>query len=238
MTMNLQKCLIVDDSAKAGTELRDYITQLPFFLPPDVCHSVTEALGLLRQKSYNLVCLDMHRPGLNGFDLIGSFSKHVPVIVTSTNAEYAVDSFDLGIVDYVLKPFTFLRFTRAVNRALSVRLTPGSQTGYPFIFLKTGHTFQRFDYADIDYVQAYGIYCKIAGQQKIVAVNDTISNLENVLPRQQFLRVHKSYIVNLSKITSYSYRSISVGSQQIPLGAAYRERFQGFLGLLGKKSDA
>ncbi|GAB3913262.1 LytTR family DNA-binding domain-containing protein [Larkinella knui] len=235
--MNLQKCLIVDDSAKAGTELRDYITRLPFFLPPDVCTSITEALGLLRQKSYTLVCLNVHQTGLAGLDLIRSFVKQVPVIVTSAYAEFAVDSFDLGIVDYLLKPFTFLRFTRAVNRALSVQFSPGMATGYPFIFLKTGHTFQRFDYVDIDYVQAYGIYCKIAGQQKVVAVNDTISNLEQVLPRQQFIRIHKSYIVNLAKVTSYSYRSISVGTQQIPLGAAYRERFQGFLNLLGKKIE-
>ncbi|RRB04757.1 LytR/AlgR family response regulator transcription factor [Larkinella rosea] len=230
-----KQCLIIGDSNT--TELSNYLNQLPLFSAADVCTSLTEAWKMLRQKSYNLVWLDMHKPDQTGLDMIRSFPKHIPVIVTSTHADFAVDSFDLGVVDYLLKPFTFLRFTRAINRALSAQLTTGNATKHPFIFLKMGYSFQRFDYQDIDYVQAYGIYSKIIRRQKVDAVNDTISNLEQGLPNEQFLRVHKSYIVNLAKMTSYSSRTISIGDHQIPLGAAYRERFQGFLSLLNNKRE-
>ncbi|GAB3930796.1 LytTR family DNA-binding domain-containing protein [Larkinella terrae] len=228
---------MVENSTRTRAEFQEYLARLPVFSPPDFCTSVQEAQKLLRQKPYDLVCLDTHLPDMTGIDQLRSFPKNVPVIVTSDQTDYAVDSFDMDVADYLLKPFTFLRFSRAVNRALSVKRDPEKQTGHSFIFLKKGHAYQRFDYEDIDYVQAYGIYCKIIKHPSVAAVNDTISNLENVLPNQQFLRVHKSYIVNLSKITSYSLRSISVGTHQIPLGAAYRERFQGFLGLLGKKNE-
>jgi DNA-binding LytR/AlgR family response regulator len=235
--MNQQNWLIMSDSAQGCSELREYGTRLPFFLPPDHCTSIAEARELLRQKSYSLVCLDTHLPNLADMKLIRSFPKHIPLIVTSDHPDFAIDSFDLDVVDYLLKPFPFPRFARAVNRAMSLQCCTDNTAAYPFIFLKKGHTFQRFDYTDIDYVQAYGIYCKIIKRQKVDAVNDTISNLEHSLPGQQFLRIHKSYIVNLEKITSYSYRSISIGGEQLPLGAAYRERFQGFLGLLGKKME-
>ncbi|GAB3265370.1 LytTR family DNA-binding domain-containing protein [Larkinella harenae] len=194
-----------------------------------------EARELSRSKPYSMIWLDVSLTPQYELEHLRSLAKDVPVIVSSTSADLAVDGFEAGVADYLLKPFTFLRFIRAVNRALTVHASASIPEEHPFLFLKKGHTFQRFDHDHIDYIQAYGIYCKINGAGKMEVVNDTISRLEQVLPSQQFLRIHKSYIVNLSKVTGYSYRSISVGPHELPLGAAYRERFQGFLSLLGKK---
>ncbi|GAB3328024.1 LytTR family DNA-binding domain-containing protein [Larkinella ripae] len=235
--MGSQQCLIIEQSATAVAELKEYVSRLPFFSTPDICASVSEAWELLRSKTYSLVCLDINLLDLSTVDLIHSFAKQAPVIVTSVHADLAVDGFNLGVVDYLLKPFTFLRFTRAVNRALSIQIAAQDENAHPFLFLKKGHTFQRFDYSTIEYIQAYGIYCKVIGPQKVDVVNETISNLEQVLPSQQFLRIHKSYIVNLAMITGYSYRSISVGAHQLALGAVYRDRFEGFLSLLGKRNE-
>ncbi|MGA0557828.1 LytR/AlgR family response regulator transcription factor [Larkinella sp. VNQ87] len=230
-----QQCLIVEQAIVA--EFRDYLKRLPFFSLPEVCNSLAEAQGLLQKKSYELICLEVDLLSQAELDLIRSFPRHIPLVIASSRPEMALEGFDLGAADFLLKPFTFLRFTRAVNRALSTQVTSDLLVDHPFLFLKKGHSFQRFNYGDIDYIQAYGIYCKIYGKQKVDVVNETISNLEQALPSQQFLRVHKSYIVNLAKITEYSYRTIAIGSHQISLGAAYRERFEGFLRLLGKKGE-
>ncbi|MFC5412124.1 LytR/AlgR family response regulator transcription factor [Larkinella bovis] len=235
--MQVQQCLIVTPSTLAAAELGGYINQLPFLAPPEVCVSTDQAEHLLQTKSYDIVWLDMSHPTTAGARLIRSFAGRVPFIVTSANANFAVEGFQLGVADYLLKPFNYLRFTRAVNRALSAQTTPAIGTEHPFLFLKQGHSFQRFDHSDIDYIQAYGIYCKIYGRRQVDVVNETISRLEQALPGQQFLRIHKSYIVNLTKITGYSYRTINVGQHQLSLGAAYRDRFEGFLSLLGKKEE-
>ncbi|RRB00024.1 LytR/AlgR family response regulator transcription factor [Larkinella rosea] len=233
--MNQRQCLIVEDSAAAVAVLEEYMSRVPFFLPPDVCKSVAEAMVLLQTKKYDLIFLDMHLPDLMGLELLRGFPEPLPVIVTSAHPDFAVDSFDLNVADYLVKPFTLIRFMKAVNRALNVRCASVDPLDPPYTFLKAGHTVQRFDYNDIDYLQAYGVYCKIVNQQKVTAVNETISSLEAILPSQLFLRIHKSYIVNLAKITSYSFRQITLGTTQIPIGAAYRDNFQGFLTSLGNR---
>ncbi|WP_234733774.1 LytR/AlgR family response regulator transcription factor [Tellurirhabdus bombi] len=235
--MKQRQCLIVEDSPSSVSLLKEYIARLPFFLPPAVCGTVAEALSFIQQQPFDLIFLDINLPDQSGIELLHSFPRPLPVIVTTANANYAVDSYDLDVADYLLKPFTFQRFTRALNRALGVRFVNNSLIEQEFVYLKIGHTVQRFDYADIDFIQAYGIYCKISSSQKISVVNDAISNLENNLPKQQFLRIHKSYIINLSKISSYTYRNVTIGNNKIPIGAAYRDRFEGFLRLLDRKSD-
>ncbi|GAB3251591.1 LytTR family DNA-binding domain-containing protein [Larkinella harenae] len=206
-------------------------------MPPQVCSTAQEATVLLQQQEFNLFVLDINLPDQSGLDLIRSFPKVPPVIVTTAHTEYAVESFDMDVADYLLKPFTFTRFTKAVNRALSIQVDQNSLADDDFVFLKVGHAMQRFDYDAIDYVQAFGTYSKVYSNQKVIVVNETISHLETLLPKQQFLRIHKSYLMNLSKINSYSYRNVFIGSAKIPLGASYREKFEGFLTLLDKKLD-
>lgn len=205
-------------------------------MPPQVCGTVEEAMTLLQQHPFSLIFLDINLPDQSGLDLLRFFPKMPSVIVTSTQANHAADSYDLNVSDYLMKPFSFSRFTRAVNRALGVQVAQNSIADGDFIFLKVGHAMQRFDYDSIDYVQAFGTYCKVYINQKVTVVNEIISQLENLLPPQKFLRIHKSYLTNLSKINSYNYRSIFIGSAKIPLGASYREKFEGFLSLLERNS--
>lgn len=235
--MKYRQSLIVDDSESAVGIVQEYLTRLPYFMPPQVCTTVRDAISILQQQQFDLIFLDIHLPDQSGIELIRSFPRPLPVIITSAHSEFAAESYDLNVSDYLLKPFSFGRFTRAINRALGVQLAQNSLAGNQFIFLKVGHSVQRFDYDSIDYIQAFGIYCKVFINQKVIVINEIISNLENLLPRQQFLRIHKSYLLNLSKISSYNYRNIVIGSTKIPLGASYRDKFEGFLSLLDKKSE-
>ncbi|MFC5409230.1 LytR/AlgR family response regulator transcription factor [Larkinella bovis] len=235
--MKSRQCLIVDDSDSSVAILQEYIARLPFFMPPQICSSAREAMALLHQHHFNLVFLDISLPDQTGLDLLRSIPHPLSVIITSAYSEYAVDSYDLNVADYLLKPFSFVRFTKAVGRALGVQVAQNSLAEDNFIFLKVGHAMQRFDYSDIDYVQAFGTYCKVYVNQKIIVVNEIISQLEQLLPAHKFLRIHKSYLTNLAKINSYNYRNVFIGSAKIPLGASYREKFEGFLSLLDKKTE-
>ncbi|MFD1142070.1 LytR/AlgR family response regulator transcription factor [Larkinella insperata] len=235
--MKYRHCLIVEDSGPDADMLREYLARTPFFLPPQVCSNLLEAATLLQQQSFDLILLDIKLPDQPGLDLLRLFPSPLPIIVTTAYTDFAVECYDLSVADYLLKPFTFSRFTRALNRALGVQLSSNSLTEDKYIFLKVGHSMQRFDYDAIDYIQAFGTYCKVFINQKVVVVNEIISNLENLLPKQKFLRIHKSYLTNLSKINSYNYRSVVVGSAKIPLGASYREKFEGFLSLLDRRSE-
>ncbi|MGV3561213.1 LytR/AlgR family response regulator transcription factor [Larkinella arboricola] len=235
--MQYRSCLIIEDSGPDADVLKEYIAKTPFFLAPQVCSNILEASTLLQRQHFDLIFLDIKLPGQSGLDLLRLFPKPLPVIVTTAYPEFAVECYDLSVADYLLKPFTFSRFTRALNRALGVQLASNSLTEDKYIFLKVGHSMQRFDYDAIDYIQAFGTYCKVFINQKVVVVNEIISHLENILPKQKFLRIHKSYLTNLAKINSYNYRSVVVGSAKLPLGASYREKFEGFLNLLDRRSE-
>lgn len=235
--MKYRHCLIVEDSGPDADVLKEYIAKTPFFMPPKVCSNMLEATSLLQQHHFDLVLLDVKLPGQSGLELLRLFPKPLPVIVTTAYTEFAVECYDLSVADYLLKPFTFGRFTRALNRTLGNNLSSNSLTEDHYIFLKVGHSMQRFDFDAIDYIQAFGTYCKVFINGRVIVVNEIISHLEALLPKHKFLRIHKSYLLNLSKINSYSYRSVVVGTAKIPLGASYREKFEGFLSLLDRRSE-
>ncbi|GAB2558425.1 LytR/AlgR family response regulator transcription factor [Spirosoma areae] len=231
-------CLIVEDSPQAIDTLKNYLTRLPFFMPPQVCSTVGEAILQLNQRSYDLILLDMKLPDQSGLELLRSFPSPMPVVVTTAYDEFAVECYDLNIADYLLKPFSIQRFMRSINRALNVQFSLSHFAEQEGIFLKTGRNVQRFSYNSIHYVEALGSYCKIHTNGKVEVVNETISNLQASLPRQWFIRVHKSYIINVDKLTSYSHRFVMISGMQIPIGAIYRDRFQGFLALLTRPGES
>jgi len=225
-------CLIIEDSPQQVTLLREYMGQIPFLAAPTVVGSVSEAIGVFHElpHRHELILLDIHLPGPTGLSLLHAYAHLPPVVVMSSAPEFAVDCYDFDVADYLLKPFSFTRFLRAVNRALGER-SGGADPVQDSIFLKVGHAMQRFAFEEIDFIQAYGIYCKVVSGGRLTVVNETISALEAALNPARFMRVHKSYIINLGKVFSYSHRTILVGEVEIPLGSAYRDAFRAFIGL-------
>ncbi|MCY7359872.1 MAG: LytTR family DNA-binding domain-containing protein [Rudanella sp.] len=237
--MRNRTVLIVEKDESSVLAIVSFLERLPFFSAPTICQSAASAFNYLSQQDFDLVILDMHLPDLTSMDVLHSLPPEYnsPLVVTSSCITYAADCFDLSVVDYLVKPFTFQRFVRGVNRALKVQFTPNSFTDNQAIFLKIGRSIQRFQYDEIDYIEAFGVYSKIWRHQKVTVVNEPISTLETHLPVQRFLRVHKSFIVCLASLTSYSYSSLIAGGTKIPLGASYRPKFDGFLRLLSSTGN-
>jgi DNA-binding LytR/AlgR family response regulator len=237
MSTLVRQVLIVEDDDASLNILTHYLSHLPFFAEPVFCRNVPEAMAAVAKQAFDLILLDMHLPGLSGIDFLKTLSGRYPVVITTSNPDFAVESYDLNVADYLLKPFTLQRFLRAVGRATSVHLSPNALAEPTAVFLKIGRKVQRFDYDTIDYVEAYGIYSKVWSNGSVIVVNEAISALESLLPAQQFLRIHKSYIVNLNKMTSYDFRHVWIGSEKVPLGgASYRTQFQSYLNLLRRDS--
>lgn len=228
--------LIVEDDTDAVQLLQHFISRLPFFSPSDVVTSGAAALKALIKKEYQLVFLDIHLPDFNGKSLIESLPKRPEIIVTTVSPDFATDFYDLDVADYLVKPFEFPRFLRAVNRALkSTKINPGSVSDDSSIYLKVGRKVQSFAYHSIDYVEAYGIYCKIWTTTGMTVVNEPITVLIERLPDRYFVRVHKSYLIHVEKITSYDHRQIELAKVKIPIGVSYKPQLYGLLELLNKK---
>jgi DNA-binding LytR/AlgR family response regulator len=237
MNVPVRQAMIIDDDDASVSLLTDYLSKLPFFAKPVVCQTVPEALAILSHQAFDLILLDIHLPGLSGMDFLRALPTQQPVVVTTSSPEYAVETYDLNVADFLLKPFTLPRFLRAVGRATHLHLAQNTLTDPSAIFLKIGRKVQRFNFEAIDYVEAYGIYSKVCSNGQVVVVNESISTLEGQLPSHSFLRIHKSFLINLSKVVSYDARQVWIGTTKIPLGETYKEPFQSFLNLLQRKTE-
>lgn len=222
--MKTINCLIIDDNSESINQLSLQLKKL-IFANITSCTTYDEALEILRKnKQYDIIFLDMQLQDKSGLDLIGAFPKLPPVIIITAFTHYAHQSYDEDIiVDYLLKPCTDIRLLRAINRALiDTQYLVGSFSGDSSVFLKAGRKITKFDYEQIDYIEAYGVYSKVFNKSALTLVNESISNVETVLPKKQFIRIHKSYIINISKITSYDHKSFYINDTKVPMGASYK----------------
>ena len=225
--MNTFRCIIVDDEPLARNVLEGYISYLPNLKLVASCKNSGEAISILQQHKINLIFCDIKMPGLNGLQFLKSLHQPPKMIITTAYREYAVDGFDLGVSDYLLKPIPLERFVLAVNRALDIDSRNKTlQTPFQkeFIFFKTGTSSERVFLDSIDFIEAYGNYSKlhIADTNKFLAVNHKISELESLLKPKKFIRIHKSYIVNQIAISKISSAVATINSVEIPIGESYK----------------
>lgn len=236
--MKSKSCLILDDSEADANYLKQQLTLLPFFDSLSVSSSIEEALGLLATQRVDLLFLDVKLNGQSGLQLLKHYSELPPVIITSAYPEYAIDSYEIGkTVDYLLKPFSYERLLISINRALSIQISSGSMAEIDFIFLKMGRKIQRFEFKSIDYVEAYGIYSKVISDGQVRTVNERLVTLTDLLPSKLFMRVHKSYVINITKITSFDRNYLWLGQLKIPIGISFRPRLEGLLRLFDRTEE-
>lgn len=231
--MHTKQYLIIDDSLPDAEYLADLLAPFTFYELAGIAATLEEAVGILDRQRIDLIFLDIRLSGQSGLTLLRAGVDLPPVIIVSSYAEYAIDSYEIGqAADYLLKPFTAERLQRALTRALRLPLGRGSTITDPNgIFLKMGRRIQRFSYDSIEYVQAYGIYSKVYEGAQVQVVNERLLAMNELLPSRYFIRVHKSYIININKITSYERRCFWLGKTKIPIGISYRPRLTGLLGL-------
>ncbi len=230
------RCLIVDDEPLARELLGTFVQRLPNLSLIASCEDALAGLQVLQSTPIDLLFTDIKMPQLSGLELVRALPSPPRLILTTAFAEYALEGFEVGAVDYLLKPFSFARFVQAVQRVLD-RTSPTTPAPSPAItepsclFLKVDRKIVKVVLADVRYWQAYGNYVKAflrAGRPLLVS--ETLGHLAQLLPVSQFVRVHKSYIVSLADVVEYQSDQVVIGQDNIPVGEVYRNQFLDAIG--------
>ena len=230
------RCLIVDDEPLARDLLSQFIGQLPSLSLVGSCADALAGMKVLHTKPVDILFTDIKMPQLSGIELIKSLTKPPRIVLTTAFSDYALDGFELGVIDYLVKPFSFTRFLRAVDRVLDRSLSadsvsPVSVPVSAFLFLKVDKKIVKVWLSDVLYGQAYGNYVKVYLRNgRMLPVTETMIQLEKLLPASQFVRIPKSYIVALADVTEYQTNTLYVGSVSIPIGDSYRRQFMEAIG--------
>lgn len=222
----LYRCLVVEDEPLAQNVLKKYIAEHPLLELAAVCADAPEAQQWLARQQSAIVFLDINLPRLSGISFLKSLSRPPLVIFTTAYPEFAVEGFELDAVDYLVKPFSFERFLKAVNKAfekLERKERGGALAPATSIFIKADKKVYKVNLADILYIEALDDYVKVVTTQTHYLVHDTLKSLQEELPADQFMRVHKSYIIAGNKIVFIEGNYVKIGDRDIPIGASYRE---------------
>lgn len=226
--------LIVDDETVAHEIIKEYSEYLPHLKLVKSCYNAFEAVGVLSSEQVGLVFLDIHMPKINGFEMLRSLSHPPKVIVTTAHHEFAVESYELEVVDYLLKPFGFDRFLKAVNkigidRNIMQKVNVDEIDTKESIFLKDGKRYIQVSIADILYIEAYGNYNKVVTKNGTVTTLKKLTDYLEELPKNSFIQVHKSYIVSLPNVSAIETKVIKIGERSIPIGQTYRKALMDLL---------
>jgi len=226
------RCLVVDDEELARALLQNYIGRMPNLELVASCANPLEAMSVLQQQAVDLLFLDIQMPELTGIEFLRTLTHKPLVIFTTAYAEFALDGYALDVTDYLLKPFSFERFLQAVNKAaahLHVRAvgpaeTPEGETpAKDFILVKADHKVYRLKLDDILYIQSMREYVAFHTPSGRLLSLHALKNLEEELPAERFIRIHKSYIVAIDKIDTLEGNLVHVGKEKLPIGANYRD---------------
>ncbi|GEP91179.1 two component transcriptional regulator, LytTR family [Chitinophaga terrae (ex Kim and Jung 2007)] len=229
-------CLIVDDNKLARTAMRQLASHVSLLQVVGECGSAMEAYNLLQQEKVDLLLLDIEMPGMSGLELTRNLGKSKPLIIfTTVKKDYAVEAFELNVVDYLIKPVQPARFIQAIEKAKE--LCESSQgtvqiSDAEFIFIRDNGVLKRIRTEDILYLEAMGDYVKLHTPARFHAIHSTLKSLEEKLPSSKFMRVHRSYIVSLDKIESIEDGTIIIQKHAIPVADAYRNSLNSKLNLL------
>ncbi|HAZ04830.1 MAG TPA: DNA-binding response regulator [Marinilabiliales bacterium] len=224
--MNTIRCIAVDDEPLALTIISEYARKVPFISLEKVFTNATDALMYLQTEKPELVFLDIQMPEIKGIDLARIIQWKTAIIFTTAYSQYAVESYSLDAIDYLLKPVPFERFLQAVNKAahyLQNEKITSSSDERNFLFVKSGYKAVKINFDDIFYIEGLKEYVTIFAKSQKVLKLDTLKNLEQLLPKNHFVRVHKSYIVNLNYVKASFGNTIEINDKQIPVGRAYKE---------------
>jgi DNA-binding LytR/AlgR family response regulator len=216
-------CIIVEDEPVSQDILRQYISDIPSLELVCVCSNAIEANEHLRKHTPDLMFLDITMPKVSGLDFYKSLANPPHVIFTTAYPEYAVNGFEVNAVDYLVKPFPFNRFLKAVNKVQDLFQSESSPR--KFILLQADKRMHKINFDDILFVEAMGDYVKVYLHGKTLIVHQTLQKMEAQLPGDSFFRVHKSYIVALNRIDYIEGNMVVIQKEQIPIGQTYRTDF-------------
>lgn len=234
----MYNCLIIDDEPIAIRVIKKHLQSFPDFKVVAECHNAPEAIPVVSKEKIDLIFCDIQMPQITGVEFIRSLTKPPKVIFTTAYREYAVDAFDLHVIDYLLKPVSFERFARAIHNfleleALHQNAKPAAdqqeQKPREYIFLKADKKFHKINLSDILYFESLGDYVIVFAEGKKIVTKERISNLQENLPDDQFLQIHRQYIISISKIESVGPGFVEINKKKIPVGRSFKEKLSELL---------
>ena len=232
--MNI-RCLAIDDEPLALRQIGSYIKKTPFLETVSLCNSAFDAMSVIKDGKIDLIFVDINMPDLSGLDFIRSLTQKPFVIITTAYSEYAVEGFRLDVVDYLLKPIGYKDFLTAVNRVkeridLMISRNEAGNFQQDHLFVKSGYKLVKIEVSQIKYIEGMHEYVRIhMVNDKPVMTLTSLKSIEDHLPADKFLRVHRSFIVNTERIKVIERNRIVFDNVYIPVSDQYRARFQDFL---------
>jgi len=222
-------CIIVDDEPIAREILENHLQKIDAINVVGSCKNAIDAFNVINSNEVDVVFLDINMPEISGLSFARSINKNIKIIFTTAYREYAVDGFDLKAVDYLLKPISFERLLQAINKYLNENITTNHdgkkdliQEKSDFIFVRSDRKMIKINFSDINYIESLGDYLKIHLLNKIIVTRETITSIEAKLPKNDFLRIHRSYIVSVNKIESFTHEFVEVNKKAIPISRSYK----------------
>ena len=233
----MYKCIIIDDEPIAIRVIRNHISAFTDFEVVAECANALEAMPIISKEKIDLIFCDIQMPQITGVDFVRSLTHPPKVIFTTAYRDYAVDAFELNVVDYLLKPISFERFTKAINNYLEQTSAKNIQQNNSeidtkqreFIFLKADKKHHKINLSDILYFESLGDYVIVYTADKKLVTKERISNFADNLPTEKFIQIHRSYIVSISKIESVGAGFVEINKKKLPVGRNYKPELNNLL---------
>ncbi|WP_434036607.1 LytR/AlgR family response regulator transcription factor [Formosa sp. 4Alg 33] len=227
-TNRIISCLIVDDEVIAREVIASHLSKISNITVVASCSNAIEAFNQISNHTIDLVFLDINMPEISGISFAKSINPSIKIIFTTAYRDYAVEGFELQAVDYLLKPISFERLLKAVNNYFDVYTEsqhgnlPVADVSY-FMFVRSDRKMIKIDFDAIVYIESYSDYLKIHLQDSTIVTRETISAIEVKLPPKQFLRIHRSYIISVKNITSFTNEHVTILNQALPISRSYKK---------------
>lgn len=235
------KCLIIDDEPLAQRVVEKFIEDIPTLELVGKCKNAIEAMQFLGEKEADLMFLDVNMPKLSGTNFLKTLKNPPFVILTTAYSEYAIEGYELDVIDFLIKPFSFERFLKAINKvherlhekykdknnplAPVAFIAENRRPEEEYIFVKSNKKSYKINYSDLYYVEALGDYIKIYTSEKVIITYSSMKGIEAALPAGKFMRIHKSFIINISKIKTIEGNEVEIMNRKLPIGSNYKQDF-------------
>lgn len=219
------RCLIIDDEPLSLDILEKYISDIPDLELAGKSLDAFDAIDKLQENEVDLMFLDINMPKLSGINMLKTLKEHPEVIITTAYPEYAVEGFELDVIDYLVKPISFERFLKAIHKAqkkLREQNDIQSQDENSFIMVKSGKKHYKILFSDIKYVESMGDFVKVHTETKTHIVSNTLKNINEELPKSKFIQIHKSYIISLERIEYLEGNQVKIDNNFVPIGLTYK----------------
>lgn len=228
----MTSCIIVEDELLAQQVIQTHLQRLTGFELVGVCQNAKEATLLLEQQAVDLIFLDIQLPGMNGLNFLRSLKNPPLVVFTTAYAEYALEGYEFNVVDYLLKPISFERFSKTINKIVDGRLFAANEReplNAAYMFVKTGNQFIKVHFSEIIFVEGMKDYLRIHAEGYQLVTHQTMNEMEKLLSPHRITRVHKSYLVAEKSVSRVLPNSLELGKISIPIGSTYKDKLSSLL---------